>query len=82
MGKGMNDWTTWLPEGRWLDSDPPVYYGCAIPLQLRLERALKNMQERANYSRMHPEPIIVHPAVWQRWIDEGIIDKEGNWIGR
>jgi hypothetical protein len=47
---------------------PRVYYGCQLPFDLRMQCIMSKMHEWANYSRMNPQPVIVHPTIYAEWV--------------
>lgn len=51
-------------------------YGPMLPLEMRMRRATARLRQ------MHdtpPQNMVVHPAVFQRWVDQGLIWPNGLW---
>lgn len=54
-------------------------YGPQLPPQMLMERFTKAFNAFMERKRLNPDPIIVHPAIFQRWVDEGWITADGQW---
>lgn len=83
------NWDDWVPAGEPRTSDDRLrgyrygqhngVYGPMVPLHLQMERAMDRWKKQMEAAYLYPNPIIVHPEIFKRWVSEGWITEDGNW---